>query len=82
MSSDSRTGEAVGSVEEEVAGAMTRGLHRTTQPLTVIQGILELALLNASTVDEYKHAIEQSLEELQRVVDCFEQLRALTPAHL
>ena len=43
--------------------------------------MLELALLNAGTVDEYKQTIEQALEELQRVVDCFEHLRTLTQLH-
>jgi hypothetical protein len=79
--SDSKTGQAAGSVEQEIAYSVARGLHQTTQPLTVLQGLLELALLNAGTVDEYKHTIEQSLKELQRVTGCFEHLRTLTRLH-
>lgn len=69
------------SVEQEIVDTIARGLHKTAQPLTVLQGMLELALLNAGTVDEYKQTIEQALEELQRVVDCFEHLRTLTQLH-
>jgi hypothetical protein len=81
MSSNPGTGEAVVCVDQEISGTISRGLHQTTQPLTVLQGTLELALLNASTVDEFRHAIERSLEELQRVTDSFEHLRTLTQLH-
>jgi hypothetical protein len=80
MLSQSRTGESEVSVEPEICRTISHGLHQTTQPLTVLQGTLELALLNVGTVDEYKKAIERSLEELRRVTDCFEHLR--TVAHL
>jgi hypothetical protein len=77
MSSDFGTGEAVVCSDQEISGTIARGLHQATQPLTVLQGMLELALLQASTVDQFKGAIEQSLGELQRVVDSFEHLRTL-----
>jgi hypothetical protein len=81
MSSNPETGEGVVSVEREIVGTISRGLHQTTQPLTVLQGTLELALLNARTVDEFKQAVERSLEELQRVTDSFDHLRTLTHLH-
>jgi hypothetical protein len=81
MSSNPGTGEVVVCIDQEIASTISRGLHQTTQPLTVLQGTLELALLNASTVNEYKQAIERSLEELQRVTDSFEHLRTLTQLH-
>jgi len=68
-------------LDQEIAGAVSRGLHQATQPLTVLQGMLELALLNASSVEEYKRTIERSLDELQRVVDCFERLRTVIGMH-
>jgi hypothetical protein len=77
MSSNSRTGEPVVCVEQAIPDALSRSLHQATQPLTVLQGTLELALLSASTVQEYKQAVERSLEELQRVTDSFEHLRTL-----
>lgn len=67
--------------DQEIAGAISLGLHQTTQPLTILQGTLELALLNARTLDDYKNAIARSLEELQRVADCFELLRTITQLH-
>ena len=69
------------SVEQEIVDTIARGLHKTAQPLTVLQGMLELALLNARTVDEFKQAVERSLEELQRVTDSFDHLRTLTHLH-
>jgi len=81
MSSKSSAGGSEVLVDQEISSSISLGLHQTTQPLTILQGTLELALLNASTVDEYKYAIERSLEELQRVTDCFEHLRTITQLH-
>jgi len=81
MSLNSTTGEAVISSDQEIPDTLSRALHQTTQPLTALQGILELALLTATTVDEYKDVIEQSLEELRRVTDCFGHLRTLIRPH-
>lgn len=75
MSFNLGTGTLV-SVNQDNAIAISRELHQATQPITVLQGTLELALLAASTIDEYRRAIERSLEELQRVTDCFKHLRA------
>jgi hypothetical protein len=68
-------------VDQEISGPLLFGLHQTTQPLTILQGTLELALLNAGTLEEYKNAIERSLAELQRVKDSFEQLRTVARLH-
>ena len=65
------------SVKQSISDPMSRGLHQATQPLSVLQGTLELALLSASTVDDFKQAVERSLHELQRVTDSFEHLRIL-----
>jgi len=81
MSPKSSAGGSDVLVDEEISNSISLGLHQTTQPLTILQGTLELALLNASTVEECKNAIERSLEELQRVTDCFEQLRTITQLH-
>jgi signal transduction histidine kinase len=78
MSSNFRTGEPGVSVNQEMSGAVAHALHQTTQPLTVLQGLLELALLKTNTVDEYKRVLSRSLQELRRVTDCFEHLRAIT----
>jgi hypothetical protein len=69
--------EAVAFADPDTASAISRELHQATQPITVLLGTLELALMTASTVDEYRHAIELSLKQLHRVTDCFEHLRAL-----
>jgi hypothetical protein len=78
MSSKSTTGGSHVSIDQEIHGTISMGLHQATQPLTILQGTLELALLNASTVEAYREAIEQSLAELQRVMQCFDHLRSVT----
>jgi hypothetical protein len=77
MSAHARASEGNVSVKKSISDPMSRGLHQATQPLSVLQGTLELALLSASTVDDFKQAIERSLHELQRVTDSFEHLRIL-----
>jgi nitrate/nitrite-specific signal transduction histidine kinase len=56
---------------------ISKRLHSTAQPLTVLQGVLELALLNAHTVEEYRECCRQAIEELRRVTGCFDQVREL-----
>jgi hypothetical protein len=77
MSFNFRTRQTIVSVDQDIEGGLSRTLHQATQPLTVIQGTLELALLTASTLEQYKYAVGQSLEELQRLTHCFEHLRTL-----
>jgi hypothetical protein len=76
MSAHVRASERDASVKQ-TSDPMSRGLHQATQPLSVLQGTLELALLSARTVDDFKQAIERSLQELQRVTTSFEHLRIL-----
>jgi hypothetical protein len=77
MSSDFGEGNFVVTADQQSSDAITRGLHQAAQPLSVLQGTLELALLQANSVSEYKHAVERSLEELQRVTECFKSLCSL-----
>lgn len=62
---------------EEKAAALALQLHQAAQPLTVLQGCLELALAVPHTADEYKHMIERALEESRRVSACFDRIRGL-----
>jgi hypothetical protein len=77
MSFSFSNGQAIVSVDQDTEGALARSLHQATQPLTVIHGTLELALLTANTMEKYRDAVELSLEELNRVTDCFRDLRAM-----
>ena len=63
--------------DQEISSSLFRQLHQTTQPLSVLQGLLELALIESHTVGEYKHSVELALDELARVSQCFEELRRL-----
>ena len=54
-----------------------QALHQTAQPLTVLQGVLELALIKAETVQEYRQSIETALLQTGRIVDCLNQIRVL-----
>jgi signal transduction histidine kinase len=61
---------------------ISRRLHDTAQPLTVLQGMLELALLKARTVEEYRDYCQQAIEELQRVTNHFDRVRELMRGNL
>ena len=77
MPSHSRLGESSVFPQPDVREKLTRQLHQTTQPLSVLQGLLELTLVQARTADDYKHSVERAITELNRVIDGFEQLRTL-----
>jgi hypothetical protein len=64
-------------LETQIAKAASRELHDTAQPLTVLQGLLELALERAHTVDDYREALTAALSETARVTACFENVRQL-----
>lgn len=57
--------------------AISHELHQTAQPLTVLQGLLELALLTSSTTEEYRGVIQRAMEQSQRISGCFDQVRRL-----
>jgi signal transduction histidine kinase len=63
--------------DRELVNAMARELHDMAQPLTLLQGVLELALYNADTVERYQHSVAQALGELKRVLASFGQMRQL-----
>ncbi len=64
-------------MNRRTAIAMSRELHKTAQPLTVLQGVLELALENAHTVEDYRQCCERAIAELRRVGDSFDEVRKL-----
>jgi signal transduction histidine kinase len=64
-------------LETQIAKAASRGLHDTAQPLTVLQGLLELALEQARTTEDYRKALTAALSETARVTACFENVRQL-----
>ncbi len=63
--------------EPSLARLMSRQLHETTQPLSVLRGELELALIRGRSVEDCRKAIEMALIELHRVDGCFAQLRRI-----
>jgi hypothetical protein len=60
-----------------IAQATSRGLHDAAQPLTVVQGLLELTLMQAQTVEEHRNCLNSALAEISRVMACFENVRQL-----
>lgn len=77
MSTLPQNAEPTEALTGEVARAVSKELHRTAQPLTVLQGLLELSLLNAGTIEEYRSSMERAINELQRVVASFDHVREL-----
>ena len=55
-------------VDPSNAGAILHELHQAAQPLTVLQGLLELALLSSATAEEYRGVIKRAVEESTRTV--------------
>jgi len=64
-------------LDRHKAAELSRDLHQVAQPLTVLQGFLELALTKPHTAEEYKHSIERALDESRRVSACFDRIREL-----
>lgn len=77
MTFDSQAGWTTAALDQENIAALSRGLHQAAQPLTALQGWLELALIGSHTEDEYKSSIRQAIEESHRVLTCFNHLREL-----
>ncbi len=77
MTFDSQTVWTTAVLDQENIAALSRGLHQAAQPLTALQGWLELALIGSHTEDEYKSSIRQAIEESRRVLTCFNHLREL-----
>ena len=67
----------VPSLNLEIARAVSQELHQAAQPLTVLQGLLELSLLNSGTIEDYRSSLERAMDEVRRVVAGFDQVREL-----
>jgi hypothetical protein len=59
------------------SSAISRELHQTAQPLTVLQGLLELALLTSLTPEDYRGVIQRAMEQSRRISGCFDLVRKL-----
>jgi len=77
MSSNEQKHQAGSFSGPEAIGAISRGLHRAAQPLTVLQGILELSLLKPHTSEEFQGVVLRAMEQSQRVSDYFDHVRQL-----
>lgn len=58
-------------------GTISQQLHQTAQPLALLQGWLELALLKPHSVDEYKGIIERAIDQSRRLSGCFDRVREM-----
>jgi len=58
-----------------VVSAALRGLHDMAQPLTVLQGSLELALMQVQSIDEYRQWLEFALEQAGRLASNLEYVQ-------
>jgi signal transduction histidine kinase len=63
--------------DRELVNTMAHELHDMAQPLTLLQGVLDLALYNADTVERYRHSVAQAMGELKRVIVSFGRMRQL-----
>ena len=58
--------------------SVSRGLHQAAQPLTVLQGMLEHALLDIHTAEEYRAILLRLMSEAYRLTTRFNDLRELS----
>jgi hypothetical protein len=77
MTFDSQEGWIMTAFDQENIAELSSGLHQAAQPLTALQGWLELALVGSHTEDEYKASIRQAMEESRRVLACFNRVREM-----
>jgi len=54
-----------------------RLLHWTAQPLSTIQGILEMTLTETMTAEEKQAWLEQAMEQIAQATSGFNQLRKI-----
>jgi hypothetical protein len=67
--------EVAHNADHAASDAILRILHKTAQPLSTIQGILELTLTEAMTAEEKKAWLEQAVEQITQANSRFDQLR-------
>ena len=64
--------------DHESFSELSKSLHQTAQPLTALQGWIELAATTPHTEDEYKSLMTHAMQELQRVFACFDRVREIS----
>lgn len=47
------------------------------QPMTVLQGVLELALIEPCTAEEYQRTLQRAMDQWQRVAASIDAIRQL-----
>jgi len=57
--------------------AVSHGLHQVAQPLTVLQGVLELALIEPNTLEGYRRSLTRAMAQWQRAADSIDAVRQL-----
>jgi hypothetical protein len=65
------------SFDQTIVGAISRELHNTAQPLTILQGVLDLMLCSTSIDEDCKSQLVRAVEEVRRVTERFEDIRKL-----
>lgn len=65
---------------DEFVEALRNQIHDLSQPLTSLQGSLEVALLGEMDEAECRQILEQSLEEARRIALGFVKLRKVLEA--
>jgi hypothetical protein len=63
--------------DQTIVGAISRELHKTAQPLTILQGLLELMQVTAPNEADRKSALARAVDEVHRLTSCFEDVRKL-----
>jgi len=62
---------------EDVMEKLAYGLHQAAQPLTLLQGLLELALMGTHSEEDYRLAMKRALDAAQRAAASFNSVREM-----
>lgn len=60
-----------------IAAAISRELHHAAQPLTVLQGTVEIALLKGQSEEAYRSVLQRVMEHSQKLSNCFNRVQQL-----
>ena len=67
-----------GNSQEKFVRTLSASLHCLAQPLSIIQASMELALLNPTTVEQYREVAESALHEVARATEAMRFAGQLT----
>jgi len=61
--------------------ALSDIFHTLSQPLTALRYALDVSLIDAFTVDQYRQAVQAAIEQAERLQEALVEIRDARPKH-